>query len=343
MNAATGRWLKLSLGFAVTAACVYLLARELDLDALGRAFAELSLSVVATALVLLAAGYAARIVRWWLMLRVLEPHLPLGACVWPFLTSIAVNNVLPFRAGDALRALGFRRQLRSPAVRVVGTLMIERTLDLLVLSGWFFLGLLGLPAGAFPRHFVVAVTWLAGLGVAAVLALMLGPRLFERIRERVPGRRFLAGRRWSEAVLRHGAHLAEALALVRSLPRLLALSVVAWTCEGAVFATVAAALQAGAAPLGPWFSLATGTLATLIPSAPGYLGTFDWFAAQGLAAYGASAAVAAAFALTVHAVLWAPLTASGVLYLLLHGTRLRELRTAHCPDRPDPQSSRTEP
>ena len=74
-----------------------------------------------------------------------------------YLRVIAVSNVLPFRAGDALRALGFRRQLRSLALRVVGTLVIERTLDLLVLSGWFFLGMLGLPAGAFPRHFVVAV------------------------------------------------------------------------------------------------------------------------------------------------------------------------------------------
>ena len=51
-------------------------------------------------------------------------------------------------------------------------------------------------------------------------------------------------------------------------------------------------------------SLAAGTLATTIPSAPGHVGTFDWFAAQGLKAYGTSAEVAIAFALTVHAVLW---------------------------------------
>ena len=50
---------------------------------------------------------------------------------------------------------------------------------------------------------------------------------------------------------------------------------------------MATALEADAAPLGPWLSLSAGSLATAIPSAPGYLGTFDYFAAQGLVAYGA--------------------------------------------------------
>ena len=72
---------------------------------------------------------------------------------------------------------------------------------------------------------------------------------------------------------------------------------------------------------GPWFSLAAGTLATAIPSAPGHVGTFDWFAAQGLEAYGASAEVAIAFALTVHAVLWVSSTAAGLFCLLAHGIR----------------------
>ena len=40
------RWLKLSIGFAVTAGFVWLLAREVDLDALGQAFAGDALRVL---------------------------------------------------------------------------------------------------------------------------------------------------------------------------------------------------------------------------------------------------------------------------------------------------------
>ena len=62
-------------------------------------------------------------------------------------------------------------------------------------------------------------------------------------------------------------------------------------------------------------------MATLIPSSLGYVGTFDYFGAQGLAADGAAPEISVVFALTVHAVLWVPLTAAGLVYLVMHGTR----------------------
>ena len=122
---------------------------------------------------------------------------------------------------------------------------------------------------------------------------------------------------------------------------LLGLSVAAWACEGAVFAIVAAAIRAGAEPMGPWFSLAAGTLATAIPSAPGYVGTFDWFAAQGLEAYGAPPQRAVAFALTVHAVLWVPLTVAGLFCLLARGIRRRRVRGGVPPFEKPPAAPRT--
>ena len=318
------RWLKLVIGIAVTAVFLWLLVRGLDIDALERAFARLSIPFLVLALAFLAAGYTSRIVRWWWMLRTLEPSLSFRACIWPFLTSIAVNNVMPFRAGDAFRVFGFRRQLRSPVVRVLGTLVIERVLDLIILLGFFFLGLIGLPAGAFPERFVVAATWLAGISIVAVLALILLTPWFDRIIRRIAAHPFFVSRNLSGAILNHGVHFIGALALMRLPSRmlvLLGLSVLTWAFEGAVFATVAASLHATVRPMGYWFSMATGTLATLIPSSPGYVGTFDYFAAQGLAAYGASSEVSVAFALIVHVVLWVPLTVAGLLYLVLHGTR----------------------
>jgi glycosyltransferase 2 family protein len=181
-----------------------------------------------------------------------------------------------------------------------------------------------MPSGVFPESFVVAATWLAALSITAVLVLILLTPWLGRIIHRFSAHQFFASRDWSETVMNHGSYFIRALGLMRSPSRLLGLlglSVLTWTFEGAVFATVAAAVNATASPLGPWFSLGTGTLATLIPSSPGYVGTFDYFAAQGLAAYGAAPEVSVAFALTVHAVLWAPLTAAGLLYLILYGKR----------------------
>ena len=324
MDRPLARWLKLSLAFAATAGFGWLLVRGLDADALAAAFAGLSPAAIALALVFLVAGWSLRILRWWWMLRALEPSVPLGACAGPFLAGMAVNNVVPFRAGDAFRTLGYLRQLRVPAMGVAGTMVVERILDIAVLTGVFFLCLSGLPEGAFERGFATAAAWLAGVVVAAVLAL---PALWPWLARRgasLARSRPLAGRRWVLAAGRHGAHLGAALRLMRSsrrMPPLVGLSVVAWACEGAFYAAVAAALGGDAFAPGPWFSLATGTLATVIPSAPGHIGTFDFFAAQGFAAWGASPERAVAFALSVHAVLWVSSTLAGLPFVFLRRRR----------------------
>lgn len=320
MNLVANRWFKLSIGIAVAAGFSWLLVRELDWAEMQRAFSALSLSAIPVALTLLAFGWSLRIVRWWWMLRALEPTVALSACIVPFLSAMAVNNVMPFRAGDVLRIVGFQYQLRSPALRVAGTMVIERLLDVAVLVGLFFLGLLALPGDTFPRGFVVGVTWLAGaLALALVALLLFAPRL-GRVKKRLLESSFFASRRWLRIATRHIARLIEALSIVRS-PKLLlvivSLSIVSWVCEGAVFAILVAAFQIDTAPLAPWLSMAAGTLATTIPSTPGYVGTFDYFTAEGLAAYGVSAELAAAFALVVHVMLWLPVTVVGLPALLI--------------------------
>lgn len=330
MRSALDRSFKLAAGILVTVFFLWLLLRNLDLDAFKSAFSNLDSRFILLALAFLATGYFVRIARWWWMLRVLEPGLRLSTCVWPFITSIAVNNVLPLRAGDALRIFGFRTQLRSPAMRIAGTLVVERLFDLLALLTFFFVGLMGLPPGTFPATFVKLATWLAGSSLALLFVFILLSQKFELLLQWITHRPFFIRRGWADRIQRPGTHFIESLALLRSPSRVLSLlcfSIVTWACEGAVFATVAHALGSSAGAIAPWFSLATGTLATLLPSSPGYVGTFDYFAMQGLVAYGASSETAAAFALTVHAVLWLPLTVAGLLYLVLKGQRTFLKRT----------------
>ena len=314
------RWFKLSIGLAVTVGFFWLLLRELDMAALGDAIAAMSLAFLPAALVVLFVGWTLRVIRWWWMLRQLEPSVRLSACFVPFISAMAVNNVAPFRAGDVLRVVGFQRQLQSPALRVAGTVVVERLLDLTVLLGLFFWGLLALPEGTFSRHFVLGATVLFGVLAAVTLGLFLFLPLLGRLHVRLSTHRFLSSRRWWRVASKHIAYLIEAIGIVRSLRTFLVLavlSVVSWGCEGAVFVMAAAALNVEAAAFAPWFSMAAGTLATTIPSTPGFMGTFDYFSAQGMEAYGAPAEVAVAFALVIHAVLWAPGTIIGMTGLLL--------------------------
>lgn len=308
------RWLRPVLGAVVALGFAYLTVRRLDWVAMRGAWRAASPWALALALAFLAVDFTARAARWWWMLRALEPGLPFRACLRPFFVSLAVNNTVPLRAGDVMRAFGFRDELRSPPARVLGTLVIERALDAFVLLAVFFAGLTGVAAGALPAAFVRTGAILGAAVLAVILALLVVPRPMRRLAGWVLSRGPLSKARWARTLDDVAGQLFETLALVQAPMRavqLLGLSLLAWACEGGMYAAVAWALHTPVAPAGPWFALATGTLATLLPSSPGYVGTFDFFAITGLVAYGAPRSAAAANALLVHLLLWLPVTLAG--------------------------------
>ncbi|MBA2964504.1 MULTISPECIES: lysylphosphatidylglycerol synthase transmembrane domain-containing protein [Ramlibacter] len=329
----TGGRIRLVVGLAVAATALVLLLRGIDGPALWQAASHLSAGGLLLAAGLLAAGYALRVLRWWWMLAAFDRRLRLRDCVTPYVASIALNNVLPLRAGDAVRAFGFRQRLGLPAATVLGSVVLERLLDLALLLALFFAGAWAAPAGTLPAGLARG----AGVVAAAALVLLvllpvLGPPVARRL-----GRQGGPAPAAGVGLLRQGAaRLLDSFALLRSPGRalvLLPLTLAVWACEGAVFATIAADLASHTPPWAAWFAMATGTLATLLPGTPGYVGTFDWFASLGLAAFGAPREVAVAFALAAHAVLWAPVTAAGLALLAWQGgaSALRSDRHATAP------------
>ena len=272
-----------------------------------------------------------RIIRWWCMLRSFDPELSIRSCGWPFLVSIGINNLLPFRAGDIIRVFGFREIFRLPSMQLMGTLVIERLLDLITLLAFFFILLPGAVNDEVSPAFVSLVAWIGAAGIAAVLFVLFFSGSIKRFIYWFADHPFFIRRKWSDHIRLHSSHLLDTLLLLRT-PRLtlqlLALSLFVWALEGAVYAAVAHGLSV-MTMTGPWFALSTGTLGTLLPSSPGYVGTFDYFAMLGMIAYGTDHDLAAAFALIVHIVLWLPLTMIGIAYFLRPSARiLRQQVTA---------------
>jgi glycosyltransferase 2 family protein len=307
------RWLRAVAGFAVAALFLLLIARRMNWAEVRGVLAAADPWPLLLGVMALAADMTARIVRWWVMLRAAEPELPLARCVRPFLGSLALNNTVPLRAGDVVRVVGFRGTLRAPAAHVLGTLVLERILDLLVLLAILFVGLAGASA-VFPRAFVAVAGAAGAMAVLVLVALTLFPGVITRVVTRVL-EPLVARRSWGPAALRAAHELSSSLALLRSPGRavaLVGLSVAAWLLEGSMFAAVAWSLHVGVSPLAAWLALGAATLATLLPSSPGYVGTFDYFAMLALTAYGAGRAEAAAFALLAHLVLWLPVTGVGL-------------------------------
>ena len=313
------KFIPLVLGILLTAICLWLIFKQISLDELSVAFNEANLTFVLAAVLVFLLGYSCRIARWRLMLKQDNPDLGWRNCAGPLMASVAANNVLPFRAGDILRAFGFNRRLGISAATSVTSLFVERLLDLLMV-----LSLMGFALAYFgmnsSRFIGVGGSFLiAGAGV--ILFVLLFPALFKpfafwlgrcllRVSPKL-GQKILAEIQKVFSALEH-------MAKGHTMPKLIIWSIFAWVAEGFVFWFAALALPSIFYPLAAWMALPIGTLATVIPSTPGYIGTFDFFTIQAMTVFGNTAAAGTAYALLIHALLWLPPTIIGGLYLLLN-------------------------
>ena len=210
----------------------------------------------------------------------------------------AVNNVLPARAGDAVRVVVMAPRAAASRRTVLGTIVAERLLDvgvilvLFLVVGYALLGNVG--AGSVGWIGLATVAVIAGAAVAIVLV-----RRNERIHD------FVAPMLSSTARLlsRHGALL-------------VAMTFGIWIIEALIWILVGASVGFGMSFLEGLYLVALASVFALIPSGPGYAGTQDAAAVLGIKAIGGTGATAVSYLVMLRFALVVPITAVGFLLLV---------------------------
>jgi uncharacterized membrane protein YbhN (UPF0104 family) len=214
------------------------------------------------------------------------------------------NNVLPARAGDALRAVGMSPRSGLPMRTVIGTLVAERVLDVAVLATLFAIVAFGLLHGiALPdstRFIVAAAIGLAILALLAIAAVILHRR--GTLRRALD---FVRPMLQATANLR-GRHLAEALALTLAI----------WSFEVIVWFLTGHAAGLDLTVLETCYLLSLSSIFALVPAGPGYAGTMDAAVIFGVKAIGGSGADAVSYLLLLRFVLLIPITLVGLVALV---------------------------
>lgn len=271
-------------------------------------------------------GVWLRAARWHYLLRPLRP-VPAGRLFPIVVIGYMANDVLPARLGELVRAyvLGDREDVSKTAV--LATVAVERTFDGLTML--VFMAAVGafipldarlqsiFQAAALIFAAALAVFFVVASSRARTLRLLETPLrvLPEHLRTRVGSvvERFLGG-----------------LGVMQSwrlLAATLALSIGAWLAEATMYYLVA--LGFGLSLVVPAYVLTTAVanLGGMVPSSPGYIGTFEWFALASLSLFGLGADAAISYVLVLHVALLVPVTLLGFFYLWRYGLSLRQLQT----------------
>ena len=312
-----------ALGIALSAGLLLLLVREVDLGEVLEALGHVRWTLLAAVIVLYFIGAWVRAIRWRLLFR--EPEgLSLAHLFAATLVGYMGNNLLPARLGEVARAYVAGRRGGLPVGYVLGTVVVDRVLDVVTV-----VALAGLALPFVPLSDGMRRTWILGIGLGGVAFAGL---LW--VKRQGPDGPLLAPlARWAPSgVWARVADLVRALAegatgcdFARRSPALLGWTVLLW---GTYALTVQVAFWSLGLAL-PW-SAALTLLVYLgvglsLPSAPGFIGTFQFFTVAALALYGVEVSRALTFSVILHASFFFPVTLVGWAILAGEHLTLRQL------------------
>lgn len=320
-----GRFL---LGVAISAVALWLALRNVEGAELVRSLREVQ------PLYLLVAFVFTVLVRFWLTaLRwqvLLHPIKPIGTHRLFSVTMIGfmANNVLPARMGEFVRAYALGRTESLSKSLSLATIVIERVFDGLTLLGFLAVAVFFVP---FPAWVVSAAEASLALYLV-VLAVMVGlwarPAVAARWLGRVLAPFPLRLQARAQEILRSFTLGLEVLTRGRHLAVVVGLSLLIWLVVviGVQLAFLALKLTL---PLTAGVTLvAIVSLGVMLPSSPGFVGTFQFFTVTSLALFEVPESQGFSFSLIYHAMQYFPITAMGLAYLWWENLSLRDVQTS---------------
>jgi len=307
--------IRIIISLVISAAALWWAFRDLDWQAFGAALAQANLSWIIVAVLVMLLPYPLRGIRWRIFIAPVKKDISVRLTTEATLVGYFGNNALPFRLGELLRAYFIARQVKVPLAQMFGTVIVERTVD--VLSAIVLLAFL--PLVGTPEWLTQPVIWAIALGlVVGLITIWL-----VRQKRDVP---FVRG--WLK-------HLVDDLQLSfaslreerKQFPVLFLTTIVIWLIYLLNIHIAQHAMGLGLSIAESYLILVVTTLVLWIPAAPGFIGTFH-AAVITVCVYLLSITEpqAQAMAVVLHAIGYIPQTIIGAIFFFKSHIRLRDVQ-----------------
>ena len=317
--------IRLVLGCLIGAGFLYLAGRNVDFSLMWEAFTKVNYGFVLIAVPVIFLSHFLRALRWRYLMNPIK-RVDVASLLSALLIGYMANILMPAHLGELLRAYVLGKMMEVSASSTFATIVVERIIDVFALLLLMVFAILLYP---FPDWINKAgYAMLAGTVVLFVFLILLKKYFpfFERflhlflkplpkgLQERLERgiRSFVLG----IVPLRKGwDYLVVAV-----------LSVVIWVCYGFIIHLVLYAMDFVGLYRLPWWTslivLVVTTIGVVVPSSPGYVGTYHWLCQVSLAMFAVPAGPALSFAILVHIVNFLPVLIVGLILAYYEGVEI---------------------
>jgi len=326
---------KFWFGLIISALSLYLVLRKIDYAQLWSELSSANYWWILPGVGVYFIGLWVRAWRWHYLLRPLKV-IPTRT-MFPIVTiGYAGNNIFPARAGEVVRAVILKRKEGVPFSASFATIIVERVFDGIVMLAFVFVNLselgrlsnVSIEIGGLRLGVQDVAVW-GSVAFFGALATFLAAAMFPAVTERILTAlvtRFIP-ERIQPKVLDVAKRFLGGLESLRSPFDALMVfftSVIIWLLETVKYWFVMHAFGFTVSFFALMLMNGVVNLMTTIPSAPGYLGTFDLPGIAVLEAYNVAREAAASYTFVLHLALWFPVTALGLYFMAREGINWTE-------------------
>lgn len=253
--------------------------------------------------------------RWEVLLRPVKPGIGFSHLFSTIIIGWTTNNLLPARVGELVRAylIGKRESISKSAS--LATIVVERILDSFILLTFLFASMLLLAHPMETLSFGLYVL-AAFILILVILVFMtfkndLALVYFKKFTRILPDRFSTSAIRLFESFLKGLASLRDARLTLKGLT----LTGGVWSIEALVYYLILRSFGLILPVYAATVLLAVVNIGVILPSAPGALGTFQFFCVLGLNFFAVDKSTALALSVILQSVMWFPVTLLGLGFL----------------------------
>ena len=305
--------LKFLLSILISILFLYLTISKVDFRETLKSFSDFNYFLIVPAIGLHMIAFFLRSVKWKVLVDNLK-KVSLGYVYSITVIGFMFNNVLPFRIGEIARSHILGRDQNISRTSVLGTIFLEKVSDaaalllLIVILGLSLSKSITILQNSFLIIFILII----------LIVIVCTAIVFEKKILLILEGLSLKVKRFS-IISRLMKSFITGLSSIKSpstLFKLAILSLIIWCMEALPYYVITLGFNFNLNFLQILFVCSIVNIGLLIPSSPGYIGTFHFFCVLALGAFGISANPALSYAIITHLILWLPITLVGLAFFI---------------------------
>lgn len=304
---------------------MYLAFRRVDVTALRAKLKAADLTYMLLALLPLSASYVTRTLLWQRILSTVK-NVDFPNTFSALMIGFFANNILPGRAGEFMRAYVLGSKENIGKTFILGTIVVERLFDISILLLFLVLSTFLFPMPEWTKRIVVMTSIILLIILAIVYLILLKQvPLLEKLENKLF---FLSNsKRWF--IVKKLDSFISGLRILKK-PKLIltifTLSLLTWMFVSVSMFFVCKSIDINIPSYGLLFVLSVINLGVIVPSSPGYIGTYQFLCVIALSAFSVDKETALSFSIIHHALWYLPLTLLGFVFLWREHLNLAKLR-----------------